>query len=152
MGAEVGSAVSQLTDDYKLAGSLLSAALHDGSNQYFPLESLAANRLNTDSAFRAKVIELGSHIPLGQTEAHYTSIEGSDANWYAFGHIKMAINITHNYDESYSVNGMAGDVYNYEEHTIQRLGDYINNVAYKLQEVGRIKPYIYYVEISNRIY
>lgn len=38
-----------------------------------------------------------------------------------------------------------------EDRKYNALGDFINNAAYELQSVGRLKPYIYYVEISNRV-
>ena len=149
--SKVGAAAASLTGEYQLAGELLNVSLQGGGDQRFKLGSLASNKLSAEPNLVELVHRLGENIPEGETAAFYSSIAASGGAWYAFGHIKLAINITHNYDGTYSVNGLAGDVYNYEEHSITKFGDFINNAAYELQLVGRLKPYIYYVEISTKV-
>ena len=131
----LGSLVARTSGtEYELAGRLLDVSLHgDGSSEMFQKGSLASNKLIEDPAFRNKMWELGAHIAPGHTESFYTSIEASGATKYAFGHIKLAVDISKTLYGELHVNGLGKDVYDYNKHPIYSWGDYINNLSYDLQ-------------------
>ncbi|WP_195891165.1 hemagglutinin repeat-containing protein [Megasphaera massiliensis] len=154
-----------------LAAQMFQHALHgSGEKQWFDIGTSAYNHLNSDPELISEIRNYGSQIPIGESQTFYFSIRTSGYNNLAFGKIKIAATITHNYDGTFSAKGQAKDVYNFEMlnypelrmpsgmsltefanfgQGIAREGVvYINNIAAIFQAAGLLTPYIYGVRID----
>ena len=163
----------KLIDDNELglAAQMFQHALHgNGEKQWFDTGTSAYNHLNSDPALVSEIRNYGMQIPIGESQTFYFSIKTSGYNNLAFGKIKVAATITHNYDGTFSAKGQAKDVYNFETlnypdlkmpsgMSLSEFADfgkgvaregvvYINNVAAIFQESGLLTPYIYGVRID----
>ena len=158
-------------DNIGLAAQMFQHALHgSGEKQWFDMGTSACNHLNSDPELISTIRKHGMKIPLGESRTFYFSIKTSGYNNLAFGKIKIAATITHNYDGSFSAKGQAKDVYNFEilncqdfkmpsgmsstefadfGQGIAREGVvYINNIAAIFQASGLLTPYMYGVRID----
>lgn len=112
---ETSSYLATKTDYTYVAASLFRYGLHgNGSSQYFPTGTAASTLLQKAPEFSEKILNLGENLRPYETKVYYTSIGTSGQSLIAFGHIKLAVEITNNGDGSFSVNGQARDVYNFE--------------------------------------
>ena len=158
-------------DNVGLAAQMFQHALHgNGEKQWFDIGTSAYNHLNSDPELISKIRNYGIQIPLGESQTFYFSIRTSGYNNLAFGKIKIAATITHNYDGSFSAKGQAKDVYNFEMlnypdlkipsgMSLDEFADfgqgiardgvvYINNIAAIFQAAGLLTPYVYGVRID----
>ena len=158
-------------DNVGLAAQMFQHALHgNGEKQWFDIGTSAYNHLNSDPELISKIRNYGIQIPLGESQTFYFSIRTSGYNNLAFGKIKIAATITHNYDGSFSAKGQAKDIYNFEMlnypdlkipsgMSLDEFADfgqgiardgvvYINNIAAIFQAAGLLTPYVYGVRID----
>lgn len=149
---------------------MFQSSLKDGSKQYFPVGTAASNLLQSDSGFKEAVLLAGQDLPIKTGKVVRIDFRADDEPAFlAFGHIKLAAHIYKNPDGGIGVVGIAKDVYNFEpikyspdnEHGVltfiwtgmKRGGtSFINNVAFALQIIGELKPYIYGVQVNTVIY
>ena len=158
---EISSYLATKNDYTYVAASLFRHGLHgNGSSQYFPIGTAASILLQKTPEFNKRIVNLGENLNPHETKVYYTSIGTSGPALLAFGHIKLAVEITNNGDGSFSVNGQARDVYNFEalgsrnEKSLKEILknntiSAMNDSAYILQRAGILHPFIYDIQIQS---
>ena len=161
--AEISSYIATQNDYTYVAASLFRHGLHgNGEAVYFPVGTAASNLIQSTPEFTEEILKLAEDVEPYSKKIYYTSIATSGKALYAFGHIKLAVEITNNGDGSFSVNGQARDVYNFEAFGSRRRGNIreilksntiaaMNDAAYELQRAGVLQPFIYDIQIDTLI-
>ena len=151
--AYAGAKGAMQTTEYELAGIFLKEALDGNGDSHYYEGSLASNRVIADTEIQAVIRKNGHSIPIGETRPFFISANTSlPGNHYAFGNIKLVVDLTHNSDGSISATGYATDVYNYEYVGSETFGDFIATQAWNLQRAGLLHPYVYKIDFSTRVY
>ena len=163
--AVVGAGAFGILKETKKATAFLTYA-HAGNGEpvHFQSGSLVSYDLSNSVAITNKLKALGAHFTPGETRDIYMAINLNTSpatldEQYAFGWIKLAIQMHKDNDGSISFKGVAGDAYNYEFHKWGASGyslknlftDTINNGAYMNQSLGYLQPFIWTSEIQGTI-
>lgn len=151
--AYAGAEGAMQTPEYKLAGIFLKEALDGNGDSHYYEGSLASERVKADTAIQSEIRKNGQSVPVGETRPFFISANTSlPGNHYAFGNIKLVVDLTHNSDGSISATGYATDVYNFEYVGSETFGDFIATQAWNLQRAGLLHPYVYKIDFSTRVY
>ena len=151
--AYAGAKGAMQTTEYELAGIFLKEALDGNGDSHYYEGSLASNRVIADTEIQSVIRKNGHSVPIGETRPFFISANTSlPGNHYAFGNIKLVVDLTHNSDGSISATGYATDVYNYEYVGSETFGDFIATQAWNLQRAGLLHPYVYKIDFSTRVY
>ncbi|WP_248676895.1 hemagglutinin repeat-containing protein [Selenomonas artemidis] len=137
----------------------LYARYGEGESLYFSEDSVVSYEIVHSQDFIDEIRTRGRAIPVGSSETRFTSVKmnasGGIDPWLTFGTIKLAITITHNMDNTYTVEGVAEDLYNFEHLTLdgwKKIVEMGNNIAYDLQKKGEIRPYTWKANIHATIH
>ena len=137
----------------------LYARYGEGESLNFSEDSVVSYEIVHSQDFIEEIRTRGRDIPVGSSETRFTSVQmtiqsGIDP-WLTFGTIKLAITITHNMDSTYTVEGVAEDLYNFEHLTLdgwKKIVEIGNNIAYDLQKKGEVRPYTWKANIHATIH
>ena len=151
--AYAGAKAAMQNEEYKLAGIFLKEALDGNGDSHYYEGSLASESVKADTAIQNEIRKNGQSVPVGETRPFFISADTSlPGNHYAFGNIKLVVDLTHNSDGSISATGYATDVYNFEYVGSESFGDFIATQAWNLQRGGLLHPYVYKIDFSTRVY
>lgn len=151
--AYAGAKGAMQSEKYKLAGIFLKEALDGNGDSHYYEGSLASESVKADTAIQDEIRKNGQSVPVGETRPFFISADTSlPGNHYAFGNIKLVVELTHNSDGSISATGYATDVYNFEYVGSETFGDFIATQAWNLQRAGLLHPYVYKIDFSTRVY
>jgi len=163
--AITGAGAFGLLGGTKKATAFLTYA-HAGNGEpvHFPSGSLISHNLSSSDAVTDKLKALGAHFTLGETRDIYMAINLNKSpatldEYYAFGWIKLAMQVHKDMEGNISFSGIAGDAYNYEFHKWGASGnglknlftDTINNGAYVSQSLGYLQPFTWTSAIQGTI-
>jgi len=143
---------------------LTYAHIGNGEPVHFQSGSPVSYDLSNSVAVTDKLKALGVDFAPGETRNIYMAINLNENpatldEHYAFGWIKLAMQMHKNKNGSISFKGIAGDAYNYEFHEWGASGyslknlftDTINNGAYVNQSLGYLQPFVWTSEIQGTI-
>ena len=137
----------------------LYARYGEGESLNFSEDSVVSYEIVHSQDFIEEIRTRGRDIPLGSSETRFMSVKmnasGGIDQWLTFGTIKLAITITHNMDNTYTVEGVAEDLYNFEHLTLdgwKKIVEIGNNIAYDLQKKGEVRPYTWKANIHATIH
>ena len=137
----------------------LYARYGEGESLNFSEDSVVSYEIVHSQDFIEEIRKRGQDIPLGSSETRFMSVKmnasGGIDQWLTFGTIKLAITITHNMDNTYTVEGVAEDLYNFEHLTLdgwKKIVEIGNNIAYDLQKKGEVRPYTWKANIHATIH
>ena len=156
------------------ASKLLKQSVEgNGEFQYYGNDSVVADVFKESHHFKAQMEEIKQKIPKGEGTVisgfidynqAYNSVGATKDQHLAFGIVKTALLVKHNWDGSISYKGVIGDAYNFEWHklnydnnrtisaNIYRLAAIlINNAAVIEQGIGTIKPFGWQASIQGKV-
>ena len=121
-----------------------------GKKQVFYSDSELTKNIKNSDVFKDKVRELAENLNNGESKAYYSSLDYNDDKAkkdekYAYGKVKLAIEISKDNNGNISYKGIVGDTYNFELHIDAYKNDlkiaFLNNIAYFVQKHGAMIPY-----------
>lgn len=176
----VAGFIAGIALDAKNSGGLLNWALYENGKTVMPDSDFGkeiGRDLSGNDILRAAIAAYGKNMEEGETRDIYCSVNLQQSDELenipsrngilGYGRIKLAIEITKN-KNSINFYGLAGDVYNFEEHdlndsldvlennrnlaNLKSAGiDFINNIAVGYQQFGVLREFIWLAKLDGTI-